>query len=58
MFAGQDQTIDSNIKRSEEITKLATGQGADYATRCLLDYNYIKNPHKLIADLSRIDKEN
>ena len=34
--------------------KLATGQGEDYTTGCLLDYGYIKNPYKLIAiNLSR-----
>ena len=32
-----DQTIDSDIKRYEEIRKLTTGQGKDYTTGCLLD---------------------
>ena len=36
-----DQPIDSDIKRYEEIRKLTTGQDKDYATGCLLDYNYI-----------------
>ena len=35
------QPIDSDIKRYEEIRKLTTGQDKDYATGCLLDYNYI-----------------
>ena len=49
-----DQPIDSDIKRYKEIRKVATGQGEDYTTRCLLDYNYIKNHYKLIPiDLSR-----
>ena len=49
-----DQAIDSDIKRYKEIRKLATGQGDDYTTGCLLDYDYIKNHHKLIAvDLNR-----
>ena len=36
------QTIDSDINLYEEITKLTTGQGEDYITRCLLGYDYIK----------------
>ena len=49
-----DQAIDSNIKRFEEIRKLTTGQGGDYTTGCLLDYDYIKNYYRLkAADLSR-----
>ena len=48
-----DQAFDSNIKRYEEIRRLTTGQGEDYTTGCLLDYDYIKN-HRLIAvDLRR-----
>ena len=35
-----DQSINSYIKRFEEIRKLTTGQGEDYTTRCLLDYEY------------------
>ena len=43
----------SNIKRYKEIRKLITGQGKDYTTGCLLDYDYIKNHYRLIAvDLS------
>ena len=53
-----DQTIDSDIKRYEEIGKLTTGQGKDYTTGCLLDWlyvDYIKNSYRLVAvDLSRI----
>ena len=49
-----DQAIDSDIKRYEEIRKLATVKSEDYTTGCLLDYNYIKNHYRLIAiDLSR-----
>ena len=41
-------------KTYEEIRKLATEQGEDYTTGCLLDYEYYKNHDKLIAtDLSR-----
>ena len=49
-----DQAIDSDIKRYEEIRKLTAGQGEDYTSGCLLDYDYIKNHCRLIAiDLSR-----
>ena len=44
-----DQPIDSDIKRYKNIRKLATEQGEDYTTGCLLDYYYIKNCYKLIA---------
>ena len=46
--------IDSNIKRYEGIRKLATAQGEDCTTWCLLDCDYIKNHYRLIAiDLTR-----
>ena len=49
-----DQTINSEIKLYEEIKKLTTAQGEDYTTGCLLDYDFIKNHYRLIADdLSR-----
>ena len=49
-----DQPIDSDIKRYQEIRKLATGLGEDYTAGCSLDYDYIKNHYRLIAvDLSR-----
>ena len=52
-----DQPIDSDIKWYEEIRKVITGQGEDYTTGCLLEYEYIKNHYKLIAvDLSRQKK--
>ena len=44
-----DKAIDSDIKRFEEIRKLATGQGEDYTTGCLLDYDYIKIQNRLIT---------
>ena len=48
-----DKPIDSDIKRYKEITKLTGGQGENYTTGCLLDYEYIKNHYRLIAaDLS------
>ena len=37
--------------------KIATGQGDDYTTGCLLDYPWFKNYYKLIAiDLSKQQK--
>ena len=54
MSSSMEKTIDSEIKRYEEIRKLTTGQGEDYTTGCLLDYDYIKNHYRLMAvDLSR-----
>ena len=38
----------------DEIRKTATGQGDDYITVCLLDYQYFKDHYQLIAvDLSK-----
>ena len=34
-----DQRVDSDRKQYEEIRKLGTGQGEDYTTGCLLDYD-------------------
>ena len=36
-------------KTYENIRKIVTGQGDDYATGCLLDYSYFKNHYKRIA---------
>ena len=44
-----NQTIDYDIRRYEEKRKLTTGQGKDYTTGCLLDYEYIKSNYRLIA---------
>ena len=47
------QSINSDIKQYEEIRELTTGQGEDYTTGYLLDYDYVKNHYSLIAvDLS------
>ena len=38
----------------KNIPKIATGQGHDYSTGCLRDYNFSKNYSKMIAiDLSK-----
>ena len=48
-----DQSINDQIKKYDEIRKIATGKGDDYTTGCLLDYHYFKNHYQLIAvDLS------
>ena len=49
-----DQPVKTNKVTYENIRKIATGQGDDYATGCLLDYIYFKNYYKMIAvDLSK-----
>ena len=49
-----DQPINSKLKTYENIRKIATGKGDDYATGCLLDYSYFKENYKMIAlDLSK-----
>ena len=46
------QAIKNDIRTYEKILKIATGQGDDYTTGCLLNYNYFKK-HKIVApDLS------
>ena len=49
-----DQPICDQMKKYDEIRKTATRHGDDYTTRCLLDYQYFKDHHQLIAvDLSK-----
>ena len=49
-----DQTIKNNKVTCENIRKIATGQGDDYTTGCLLDYSYFMDTYKMIAgDLSK-----
>ena len=49
-----DQPINSNFKTYENIRNIATGQGDDYPTSCLLDYSYFKDHYRMIAiDLSK-----
>ena len=49
-----DQPINDMIKQYDGITKIETEQGDDYTTRCLLDYQYFRDHHNLIAiDLIR-----
>ena len=48
------QPIKNNKITYDNIRKIATGQGDDYTTGCLLDYPYFKDTYKMIAvDLSK-----
>ena len=44
-----DLAIDSDMNQYEEIRKITTGQGEEYATGCSSDYDYIKNQYRLIV---------
>ena len=44
-----DQPIKSYIKTYENIRKVTAGQGDDYTTGCLLDYNYFVKHYKMTA---------
>ena len=49
-----DQNISDEIKKYDEIRKIATGKGDDYTTGCLLGYQYFKDYYQLIpVDLSK-----
>ena len=49
-----DQPIKNNKVTYDNIRKIATGQGDDYTTGCLLDYSYFMDTYKMIAvDLSK-----
>ena len=41
--------VKNNIRTFDNIRKISTGQGDDYTTGYLLDYNYLKKYCKLIA---------
>ena len=44
-----DQPISDQIKKYHEIKKIATGKGDNYATGCLLDYQYFRDHYQLIC---------
>ena len=49
-----DQPISDQIRKYDEIRKIATGKGDEYTTGSLLDYQYFKDNYQLIAvDLSK-----
>ena len=37
-----DQSVKNHLRTYDNIRKIATGQGDDYTSGCLLDYNYFK----------------
>ena len=52
MIDGQiffDQPVRHKLITYDNIQKIATGQGDDYTTYCLLDYSYFKNYCRMIA---------
>ena len=52
MIKGQDffdQPVKSNLRPYDNIQRIAIGQGDDYTTASLLDYNYFNNCYKIIA---------
>ena len=49
-----DQPVKGNLTTYDNIRKIATSQGADYTTGCLLDYPYSNNYYKMTeVDLSK-----
>ena len=49
-----DQPINDSVRKYNEIRKVATAKGDNYATGCLLDYDYFKKNYQLIAvDMSK-----
>ena len=49
-----DQPINDSVRKYDEIRMIACGKGDNYATGCLLDYDYFKKNNQLIAvDLSK-----
>ena len=41
--------VKNNIRRYENIRKIATGQEDDYSNGCLLDYPYFKESYELLV---------
>ena len=52
-----DQPVKSSIKAYESVRKIATGQGDDYTTVFLVDYNSFKNYYNIynmiVIDLTK-----
>ena len=52
MIDGQnlfDQPLKNNLRTYDNIRNIATCQGGNYTTGCLLSYLYFKNYHKMMA---------
>ena len=43
-----NQPVKNSMNIYNNIQKIATGQGDDYTTGCLLDYNYFKEYYNMI----------
>ena len=49
-----DQLVKNDIRAYDSIQKSSAGQGEDYTTGCLLDYNYLQEHYKTISlDLNK-----
>ena len=49
-----DQPVKNDLIKHDNIRKIATAQGHDNTTGCLLDYPYFKKYYKMtVKDLSR-----
>ena len=44
-----DQPVNHKLMTYDNIPKIATGQGDDYITGCLLHYDYFQNNHYMKA---------
>ena len=42
-----NQPVKSDVRTYDSIHKFATGQGDDYTTDCLLDYNHFNKHYKM-----------
>ena len=52
-----NQPVKNNFITYDDIQKIATAQGDDYTTGCLLNHNYFNNHYKMTAiDLSKNKK--
>ena len=53
-WSENDQPVKNSLRAYDNIWKIARGQGDDYTTGCLLDYNYFNEYYKMIAiDLTK-----
>ena len=49
-----NQPVKNNLKAYDNVKKNLTGQGDDYTTECLIDYNYFNKYYRMIAiDLNK-----
>ena len=52
-----DQPAKNNLRIYDNIRKITTGQGDDYTTGCLLDYNFFNEYYNMIV-LDLMNKHN